>query len=203
MLFIRFEGFILALLIVSFALQNLSVHADHHQVVFLVERRLMGGNSIKEAQEKDASAKKEPIHVAGISRIAGVSSKEKVGGRKMGMNLKKRDAEMDSRSSTGDAQKLNVEADKNASKEGPQDFLDNQGQKCTLETMAINPKRSLQKQVSSLNTNHIISNEDQSDEWRKLLEEADQKVMQMMRRDYSGMRRPRRKPPINNQEPRN
>lgn len=69
--------------------------------------------------------------------------------------------------------------------------------------MAINPKRSLQKQVSSLNTNHIISNEDQSDEWRKLLEEADQKVMQMMRRDYSGMRRPRRKPPINNQEPRN
>ncbi|XP_023737842.1 uncharacterized protein LOC111885839 isoform X2 [Lactuca sativa] len=193
MLFIRFEGFILALLIVSFALQNLSVHADHHQVVFLVERRLMGGNSIKEAQEKDASAKKEPIHVAGISRIAGVSSKEKVGGRKMGMNLKKRDAEMDSRSST----------DKNASKEGPQDFLDNQGQKCTLETMAINPKRSLQKQVSSLNTNHIISNEDQSDEWRKLLEEADQKVMQMMRRDYSGMRRPRRKPPINNQEPRN
>ncbi|KAI3768453.1 hypothetical protein L2E82_19137 [Cichorium intybus] len=213
-------------------------------IVSLVERRLMGGNSVKEAQENDASVKKssqirisssrfsvrakngiwdmqrlnplvfEQEPVVGISGIVGGSNEAKIGGRKMGMMLKKEDGEMASRPSTGDAQKLNVEADKNASKEGPQDFLHNQviilsfhpsplGQKDTLEKMTINLSLSLQKEVSHVNTNNIISNEDQSEEWRKLLEDADKKVMEMMRRDYSGMRKPRRKPPINNQEPRN
>ena len=80
-----------------------------------------------------------------------------------------------------------------------------QGQENTPERMTINPSQSSQKVASSTspNTNEIFSEEDASDEWRKLLEEADKKVMQMMRRDYSGMRRPRRKPPINNHEPRN
>ncbi|KAI3500624.1 hypothetical protein L1887_36448 [Cichorium endivia] len=179
MLFIRFQGLILALLLVSFAVQNLSVHAGHHQVL------------------QDS----EPV--VGISGIVGGSNEAKIGGRKMGMMLRKEDGEMASRPSTGDAQKLNVEADKNASKEGPQYFLHNQGQKDTLEKMTINLSLNLQKEVSHANTNNIVSNEDQSEEWRKLLEDADKKVMEMMRRDYSGMRKPRRKPPINNQEPRN
>ncbi|KAL9992301.1 hypothetical protein Hdeb2414_s0016g00471631 [Helianthus debilis subsp. tardiflorus] len=53
MVFIRFAGFIHAILLVSFALQNLSVHGLHHQ-----ERRLVERNSIQETQENDASLKK-------------------------------------------------------------------------------------------------------------------------------------------------
>ncbi|KAL4581930.1 hypothetical protein LXL04_006464 [Taraxacum kok-saghyz] len=238
-LFIRFEGIILALLLVSFALQNLSVHAGHdHQGVSLVGRRLMAGNLLKETQENDAAVKKvkvlflaqlisstyfQPIEFESFEQkvflhlsylnfeqepVDGISSSHeaKIGGRTMVMKfIKKKDAEIkDSRTSTGDAQKLNVEANKNASKKGPQDFLEyNQEQKYTSEMVTINPNRRLQKQVSSFNTKNVVSNEDLSKEWRNILEEADKKVMQMMRRDYSGMRRPRRKPPINNQQPRN
>ncbi|KAJ9562293.1 hypothetical protein OSB04_007453 [Centaurea solstitialis] len=202
MVLIRFEGFIVvALLLVSFGLQNLSIHAyaDHHQ-----ERRLMGVNSVKETQESsDASFDQKKV-------VSGMGSKEVMGGRKMGMKLKKEDEELrSSRSSISyagdDAQKLNVEADNNAAKEGPQDFLNNQGQENKSERMTINPSQSSQKVTSSTSssTNKIFPKEDTSEEWRKLLEEADKKVMQMMRRDYSGMRRPRRKPPINNHEPRN
>ncbi|XP_024978777.1 uncharacterized protein LOC112516004 isoform X2 [Cynara cardunculus var. scolymus] len=193
MVFMRFdEGFIVvALLLVSFGLQNLSIHAyaDHHQ-----ERRLMGVNSAKGTQETDGSFDQKKV-------VSGMGSKEvmRMGGRKMGMMLKKEDGEMVSRSSRS------TSADINAAKEGPQDFLNNQGQENTSERMTINPSQSSQKVASSksFNTNKIFPEEDTGDEWKRLLEDADKKVMQMMRRDYSGMRRPRRKPPINNHEPRN
>ncbi|KVH92660.1 hypothetical protein Ccrd_005341 [Cynara cardunculus var. scolymus] len=165
----------------------------------------MGVNSAKGTQETDGSFDQKKV-------VSGMGSKEvmRMGGRKMGMMLKKEDGEMVSRSSRStsagdDAQKLNVEADINAAKEGPQDFLNNQGQENTSERMTINPSQSSQKVASSksFNTNKIFPEEDTGDEWKRLLEDADKKVMQMMRRDYSGMRRPRRKPPINNHEPRN
>ena len=85
-----------------------------------------------------------------------------------------------------------------------------QGQEDTSETTETSPSQSSQKQGSgsnasstNLKTNKIVSGEDQSEEWRKLLEAADKKVMQLMRRDYGGFKKPRRKPPINNNEPRN
>ncbi|KAI3669931.1 hypothetical protein L6452_41421 [Arctium lappa] len=203
---IRFEGFfiVLSLLLLSFGLQNLSIQAFayHHQ-----ERRLMGVNSVKETQEIDDAYLDEKKLVYGVG-----SSKQVMrmgsSGRKMGMMLKKKDEEMScsrSSSSGDDAKKLNVEA-------GFVAFTaDYHGQENTLERMAINPSQNSRKQgfsrsvpsSTSFNTNKIFSEEDTSDEWRKLLEDADKKVMQMMRRDYSGMRRPRRKPPINNHEPRN
>ncbi|KAI3784948.1 hypothetical protein L1987_44056 [Smallanthus sonchifolius] len=177
-------------------------------LVSLVERRLLEGNSIKVTQEKDASLKKE--YLAETLGIDSGSNEVIIGGRKMAVILKE-DGEMASRSSTGDAQKLNVEADMHASKKGPHDFLNNQGQETTLEKTTISPSQSSLKQgfsrsiasPSSFSTNKLFPHDHQTDEWRKLLEEADKKVMQMMRRDYGGMRRPRRKPPINNHEPRN
>lgn len=85
-----------------------------------------------------------------------------------------------------------------------------QGQEDTSEITKTSPSQSSQKQGSGSNasstnlmTNKIVSDEDQSEEWRKLLEAADKKVMQLMRRDYGGFKKPRRKPPINNNEPRN
>ncbi|GKE16370.1 hypothetical protein Tco_1423947 [Tanacetum coccineum] len=99
---------------------------------------------------------------------------------------------------------------KNAAKEGTQKLLNNQGQEDTLETTKTSPCKSSQKQGSvssasstNLNTNTIVSDEDESEEWRKLLEAADKKVMQLMRKDYGGFKKPKRKPPINNNEPRN
>ncbi|MFS7974185.1 hypothetical protein Hanom_Chr09g00865631 [Helianthus anomalus] len=213
MVFIRFAGFIHAILLVSFALQSLSVHGLHHQ-----ERRLAERNSIQETQENDASLKKtsnkrfKPVqeYVAETLGIGSRSNVVRIGGRKMGRMLKE-DGEMASRSSTGDVQKLKMEADMHASKKGPQDFLNNQGQEYTSEEMTVSPSQSALKQdfscssesPSSFSTNKLFPGDHQSDEWKKVLEEADKKVMQMMRRDYSGMRRPRRKPPINNDEPRN
>ncbi|KAI3777041.1 hypothetical protein L1987_46834 [Smallanthus sonchifolius] len=90
--------------------------------------------------------------------------------------------------------------------------MNNQGKENALEKMTIiDPSQNSIKQgfssstasPSSYNTNKIFPHDDRSNEWGKVLEEADKKVMQMMRRDYSGMRRPRRRPPINNHEPRN
>ncbi|KAF5766166.1 hypothetical protein HanPI659440_Chr15g0610221 [Helianthus annuus] len=52
MMFISFESFVLAHLLVSFALQTLSVHGAHYQ-----ERRLFEGNLIKETHESDVSFK--------------------------------------------------------------------------------------------------------------------------------------------------
>ncbi|GJS19972.1 hypothetical protein Tco_0448604 [Tanacetum coccineum] len=200
MVFIRFQVLILAL-VASFALQSLFVHgAVHHQ-----ERRLLEGRSLEETRENDASLSKELV--AGTLGLRGGSNEMRIiGGRKMGMTR-----EIVSRSSTGDhVKKLNVEADKNAAKEGPQKLLNNQGQEDTLETTKTSPCKSSQKQGSvssasstNLNTNTIVSDEDESEEWRKLLEAADKKVMQLMRKDYGGFKKPKRKPPINNNEPRN
>ncbi|MFS7947923.1 hypothetical protein Hanom_Chr06g00553861 [Helianthus anomalus] len=75
--------------------------------------------------------------------------------------------------------------------------------------MTINPSQSSLKQgfsrsiasPLSFNTNKIYPHDDR--EWKKPLEETDKTVMQMMRRDYSGMKRPRRRTPINNHEPQN
>ncbi|KAJ0535451.1 hypothetical protein HanIR_Chr09g0430811 [Helianthus annuus] len=77
--------------------------------------------------------------------------------------------------------------------------------------MTVSPSQSALKEdfscssesPSSFRANKLFPGDHQSNEWKKVLEEADKKVMQMMRRDYGGMRRPRRKPPINNDEPRN
>lgn len=57
--------------------------------------------------------------------------------------------------------------------------------------------------LETTNGKKILSHDDQSDEWEKILEDADKKVMQMMRKDYGGMKKPLRKPPINNHEPGN
>ncbi|KAI3777042.1 hypothetical protein L1987_46835 [Smallanthus sonchifolius] len=84
MVFIRFESFILAHLLVSFALQTLSVHGVHHQGLLFEQE------------------------VAKTSGICSRSKEVRIGGRKMGM-ISKADGQMASRSSTSDAQKLNVE----------------------------------------------------------------------------------------------
>ncbi|KAL8231436.1 hypothetical protein R6Q57_001214 [Mikania cordata] len=152
-------------------------------------RSLKEKHSVKETQENGASLQKE---------LSNIATEVRIGGRKMAMILKE-DGEMASTSST----------DSNASKKGPHDFLNNQGQENMQDKMTIShsqssPKQGLSRSVaspSSLSRNELFHHE--SDEWRKLLEEADKKVMQMMRRDYGGMKRPRRKPPINNHEPRN
>ncbi|KAJ0526892.1 putative Root meristem growth factor/3 [Helianthus annuus] len=129
MVFIRFAGFIHAILLVSFALQSLSVHGLHHQ-----ERRLVERNSIQETQENDPSLKKasnkgfKPVqvrsfnlvivspnlanlleYVAETLEIGSGSNVVRIGGRKMARMLKE-DGEMASRSSTGDVQKLKTEA---------------------------------------------------------------------------------------------
>ncbi|KAK1432953.1 hypothetical protein QVD17_09856 [Tagetes erecta] len=200
MVLIRF-----AVVFVSFALQSLSVHGTHlhHQQPVAAERRLFEGKSITDTQENDHESLKkasdvhfEPVqmqeyYVGEISLWMGSGSNHemRVGGRKM-----------------GDAQKLNVEeAGKNAFK-GPQDFSNNQGHEDNIEKTTISPSKSSLKQGfsrSSASPLKLFSNEHQGDEWRKLLEESDKKFMQMMRRDYGGMRKPRRKPPINNHEPKN
>ncbi|XP_076941823.1 uncharacterized protein LOC143611502 [Bidens hawaiensis] len=221
MVFIRFTGFILVLLLGSFAPQSLSVHGAHHQ-----ERSLVEGGLIKETQESDSFLKKasnkgfEPVqeHVVETLAIGSGSNVVRIRGRKMVMMLKE-DERMGSRSSTGEVQKLKVEADIHASKQGPQDFLNNQliktyslqGQENESEKTTISPSQSSLKHrffrssatPSSFSTNKLFPDNHQSDGWKKLLEDADKKVMQMMRRDYGGMRRPRRKPPINNHQPGN
>ncbi|XP_076906035.1 uncharacterized protein LOC143561986 [Bidens hawaiensis] len=128
MVFIRFTGFILVLLLASFAVQSLSVHGAHHQ-----ERKLLEGSLIKETQENDSFLKKasnkgfEPVdqHVVETLATGRRSNVVLMRGRKMAMMLKE-DEIMGSRSSTGEVQKLKVEADMHASKQGPQDFLNNQ-----------------------------------------------------------------------------
>ncbi|KAM0039803.1 hypothetical protein Hdeb2414_s0012g00386261 [Helianthus debilis subsp. tardiflorus] len=100
MMLISFESFVLAHLLVSFALQTLSIHGAHYQ-----ERRSFEGNPIKETQETDVSFKEEVAKTLGI---CSGSNAVRIGGRKMGM-ISKEDGEMASGSSKGEAQKLNVE----------------------------------------------------------------------------------------------
>ncbi|KAD4888026.1 hypothetical protein E3N88_20099 [Mikania micrantha] len=168
-------------------------------MVLFIRRSLEEKYSVKETQENGASLQKELSNIATEALGIGRESNEvRIGGRKMAMILKE-DGEMASTSST----------DSNASKKGPHDFLNSQGQENKQDKMTIchsqsSPKQGLSRSVaspSSLSRNELFHHE--SDEWRKLLEEADKKVMQMMRRDYGGMKRPRRKPPINNHQPRN
>ncbi|XP_076931450.1 uncharacterized protein LOC143596596 [Bidens hawaiensis] len=231
MVFIRFTGFILVLLLAS--LQSLSVHGARHQGTYYTSLYLsisiyfslaqylaclFAGSLIKETQQNDSFLKKasnkgfEPVqeHVVETLAIGSGSNVVRIRGRKMAMMLKE-DERMGSRSSTGEVQKLKVEADMHASKQGPQDLMNNQGQENKSEKMAISPSQSSLKHgfsrssatPSSFSTNKLSPYNHQSGEWKKLLEDADKKVMQMMKRDYGGMKRPRHKPPINNHEPGN
>lgn len=127
-----------------------------------------------------AMERKENISPAAFDSSAVVAGKQVLGGRKM---VTKIDQDLSGKGPTGESPKKS-ENDKNASKEslgGHQHHLNNQ-----------NGKVSEAK----------ITDFAQKDESYRVMEAInDREVMNLMRKDYKGMNKPRRNPPINNHKP--
>ncbi|OVA15424.1 hypothetical protein BVC80_1553g17 [Macleaya cordata] len=178
-LIIRFKSFVLGILFILLAFGDISI--AHTQQLARDKKAVgtengfstNGGNVVTVDQE----------FFDGVPTAAAAAKNKKLGGRKMlvGDNVLSNKEMMKQEAAAG---LINGEAASKISGLGK------------VNASAKSLERSQEMTTDQESDDDLIS--DQKTESQKLLEAANNEIANLMQRDYPGMGRPRRKPPINN-----